>query len=60
MAPRGGNEADAVVVDQERRVQAPRPRKTIMNIQPFTGKDRRYYRMADKLGEEAECSGELP
>ena len=39
MALREGNEADAVVADQERPVPAPRPRKTIVNIQPFTGKD---------------------
>ena len=39
MAPRERNETDAVAVDQERRVLAPRPRKTIVNTQPFTGKD---------------------
>ena len=39
MALRDGNEADAVVAAQERPVPAPRPRKTIVNIQPFTGKD---------------------
>ena len=39
MALREGNEADAVVAEQERPVPAPRPRKTIVNIQPFTEKD---------------------
>ena len=39
MALRDGNEADAVVAGQKIPLPAPRPKKTIVNIQPFTGKD---------------------
>ena len=39
MALREGNEADAVLTDQERLVPAPRPRKMIMNMQPLIWKD---------------------
>ena len=39
MVLREGNEADAVVANRERPVPAPRPRETIVNIQPFTRKD---------------------
>ena len=39
MAHRDENEADAIHVAPQRPVPVPRPRKTIVDIQPFTGKD---------------------
>eukprot|EP00795_Rhopilema_esculentum_P009761 gene9761-18282_t len=39
MAHRDENEADAIHVAPQRPVPVPRPRKTIVDIQPFTGRD---------------------